>query len=489
MNLTKLLRYAAYALFSIFGLPLTVSAQNTNADTNGLIPFAIENGISGFTQNQVNLDTALWDGLEKRVFTEANFTTFFNALEAGTITIDPTTSLISGTGLSPQLINEYNTIQKIENVIFGTGKTEPTLAESSALYQQFLNQLSPGLYTTLPTILFNSANIQNTQIQQRLWAVRAGVSQDQVEAPVADGGKSATMSGKKVVAPVADPEKKWVSFVDGNGMWSQAQSVNNLPGYNSYAGGVQIGASREICSGLSVGPYVGYQGTKVNFTGANGGGSSATDNSVRFGLFGEYKKGGWFNDAIIGGAYNSVDVNHGINISGNGNTFGSMAKGNVAGGEFDSMYGTGYEFKAGKLTFGPTTSLQYTYLHLGGTTETGAGPLNQTIGSQNASSLLYTLGGQASYNIDLTQSIKLQPFASFAWQHEFLQNGYNLNASILGQSYNYQTTNAGRDQYLAGIGGNLVLNKSFSAYAICNLINGDQKIFSQAISGGINFKF
>jgi outer membrane autotransporter protein len=387
------------------------------------------------------------------------------------------------------LINEYNTIQKIENVIFGTGKTEPTLAESSALYQQFLNQLSPGLYTTLPTILFNSANIQNTQIQQRLWAVRAGVSQDQVEAPVADGGKSATMSGKKVVAPVADPEKKWVSFVDGNGMWSQAQSVNNLPGYNSYAGGVQIGASREICSGLSLGPYVGYQGTKVNFTGSNGGGSSATDNSVRFGLFGEYKKGGWYNDGIVGGAYNSVDVNHGISLTGNGNTFNSMAKGNVAGGEFDSMYGTGYEFKAGKLTFGPATSLQYTYLHLGGTTETGAGPANQNIGSQNASSLLYTLGGQASYNIDLTQSIKLQPFASFAWQHEFLQNGYNLNASILGQSYNYQTTNAGRDQYSAGIGGNLVLNKSFSAYAICNLINGDQKIFSQAISGGINFKF
>ena len=358
-----------------------------------------------------------------------------------------------------------------------------------ALTKQFLNQLSPGLYTTLPTILFNSANIQNTQIQQRLWAVRAGRADDQGMAPVADGGKSVTKSDKKVVAPVADPEQKWVTFVDGNGMWSQAQSVNNLPGYNTYAGGVQIGASREIFNGLSVGPYVGYQGTKVNFNGSNGGGSSATDNSVRYGLFGEYRKGGWYNDGIVGGAYNSVAVNHGINISGNGNKFSSMANGNVSGGEFDSMYGTGYEFKAGKLTFGPATSLQYTYLNLGGTTETGAGPLNQTIGSQNANSLLYTLGGQASYNIDLTQSVKLQPFASLAWQHEFLQNGYNLNSSIGGQSYNYQTTNAGRDQYIAGIGGNLVLTKSLSAYAICNLINSDAQIFSQAVSGGINFKF
>jgi uncharacterized protein with beta-barrel porin domain len=432
------------------GLTLTASAQ------------------LGVTQNQLNLASAL-DSVPA-------INDYYNS-----VGFDMNGNLIQAPAGEEAV---YSTMMKLGAVIDPTGENV-----DQALSQQFLNQLSPSLYTTLPTILFNSANVQNTQIQQRLWAVRAGVSQDQVEAPVADGGKSATMSGKKVVAPVAEPEKKWVTFVDGNGMWSQAQSVNNLPGYNSYAGGVQIGASREICSGLSVGPYVGYQGTKVNFTGANGGGSSATDNSVRFGLFGEYKKGGWYNDGIVGGAYNSVDVNHGINISGNGNTFGSMAKGNVAGGEFDSMYGTGYEFKAGKLTFGPTISLQYTYLHLGGTTETGSGPLNQTIGSQNASSLLYTLGGQASYNIDLTQSIKLQPFASFAWQHEFLQNGYNMNASILGQSYNYQTTNAGRDQYIAGIGGNLVLNKSFSAYAICNLINGDQKIFSQAISGGINFKF
>ncbi len=297
------------------------------------------------------------------------------------------------------------------------------------------------------------------------------------------------MSGKKVVAPVAESEKKWVTFADGNGMWSQAQSVNNLPSYNTYAGGVQVGASYELFKGLNVGPYVGYQGTKVNFNGSNGGGSTATDNSVRYGLFGEYQKGGWYTDGIIGGAYNSVDVNHGISISGNGNTFNSMAKGNVAGGEFDSMLGTGYEFKAGKLTFGPATSLQYTYLQLGGTQETGAGPLNQNIGSQNASSLLYTLGAQAHYDLNITQTVKLQPFGSLAWQHEFLQNGYNLSSSILGQSYNYQTTNAGRDQFIAGIGGNLIFFKSLSAYAICNLINSDAQIFSQAISAGVNMKF
>jgi uncharacterized protein with beta-barrel porin domain len=401
--------------------------------------------------------------------------------------------LINGTAQQRAYLNGANKLYSVLYPTFTGNETQAQLdaidANALQLTKTFLNQLSPGLYTTLPTILFNSANVQNTQIQQRLWAVRAGRSDDQGMAVVADGGKSATMSGKKVVAPVAESEKKWVTFADGNGMWSQAQSVNNLPSYNTYAGGVQVGASYELFKGLNVGPYVGYQGTKVNFNGSNGGGSTATDNSVRYGLFGEYQKGGWYTDGIIGGAYNSVDVNHGISISGNGNTFNSMAKGNVAGGEFDSMLGTGYEFKAGKLTFGPATSLQYTYLQLGGTQETGAGPLNQNIGSQNASSLLYTLGAQAHYDLNITQTVKLQPFGSLAWQHEFLQNGYNLSSSILGQSYNYQTTNAGRDQFIAGIGGNLIFFKSLSAYAICNLINSDAQIFSQAISAGVNMKF
>ncbi|MEY2905635.1 MAG: hypothetical protein RLZZ408_106 [Verrucomicrobiota bacterium] len=456
MNLLKTLRPAAYALLGMIGLTLSASAQSVN----GLVPALQESGTTvQFSQNQKNLDQALWRGA------------YYNLFEG------------NNNALQEQIFTTFGKIFSVLNA------PDVSLDQFSGSYQNFLNQLSPGLYTTLPTILFNSANVQNTQLQQRFWAVRAGRALDQSVAPVADGGKSATLSGKKVVAPVAEPEQKWVTFADGNGMWSQAQSVNNLPGYNTYGGGVQIGATYEFLKGLSVGPYVGYQGTRVNFNGSNGGGSSATQNSVRYGLMGEYQKGGWYTDGIVGGAYNSVAVNHGINISGNGNTFSSMANGNVAGGEFDSMLGTGYEFKAGKLTFGPATSLQYTYLQLGGTTETGAGPLNQTIGSQNASSMLYTLGGQASYTIDLTQSVKLQPFVSFAWQHEFLQNGYNLTSSILGQSYNYQTTNPGRDQYIAGIGGNLVLSKSISAYAICNLINGDQRIFSQAISGGINWKF
>jgi outer membrane autotransporter protein len=302
-------------------------------------------------------------------------------------------------------------------------------------------------------------------------------------------GKSVKKSSKGYVAPVSAQDDRWVTFVDGNGMWSQGQSVNNLPGYNTYAGGVQIGASYQGIKNFSFGPYVGYQGTRVNYTGGNSGGSTATDNSVRYGLFGEYTRGGLYLDGIVGGAYNSVSVDHNISIQRYGTSWNSSANGNVSGGEFDSLLGGGYEFKTGALVFGPMSSLQYTYINLGGTQESNSGVIKESVGSQSTSSLLYTLGGQAHYDLKVTSSKTLQPFASLAWQHEFLQNSYNLASSIGGYSFNYQTTNPGRDQYIAAIGGNLLLTKSLSAYAVCNLVNGDQRVFSQAVSGGVNFKF
>jgi len=46
------------------------------------------------------------------------------------------------------------------------------ISPNSAAYQDVLNQLGPGIYTTLPTMLFNSANLQNIQLQERLGSVR-----------------------------------------------------------------------------------------------------------------------------------------------------------------------------------------------------------------------------------------------------------------------------------------------------------------------------
>ncbi len=58
MNLLKKLRSAAYALLGMIGLTLSASAQS-----DGIIPSLQESGTSvQFSQNQKNLDQALWRG-------------------------------------------------------------------------------------------------------------------------------------------------------------------------------------------------------------------------------------------------------------------------------------------------------------------------------------------------------------------------------------------------------------------------------------------
>jgi len=84
MNLRETLRTSAYALLIAIGLMLTASAQNNN----GQIPDLVEQGGTGFTQNQINLDTALGNGLYG---TQGFYTKLFNdpaviqALNNGTI--------------------------------------------------------------------------------------------------------------------------------------------------------------------------------------------------------------------------------------------------------------------------------------------------------------------------------------------------------------------------------------------------------------------
>ncbi len=421
----------------------------------------------GLTQNQQSVDVAM-----ARVINTSVKTVFYNSLRG-----------------TPIYVGQQQQINQLINAIIPT----------AAAYQDVLNQLSPGNYTTLPIILFNSANIQNTELQERLRAIRFSnnVAESASESTPTDRKKKSNSNATPSLRD--DQKQKWTTFIDGNGMWSQAKTVNTLPSYNTYAGGVQTGASYHLIKGLDLGPYVGYQGTRAIYQDA--GGSSIVDNSVRYGLFGTYKQSGFYADGIAGGAFNSATVNRRLKFSnpstdpygqlgfGPGTSVNSTATGNVSGGEFDSLLGAGYDFSVGDFKIGPAGSVQYSYLGLGSTQESGAGIENLDVGTQNTSSLLTTLGGQVSHDWIFYNKFTLQPYGSLAWQHEFLQNGYNLGSSIMSQNFNYTTTNPGRDQYIAVIGANLLLTKNITFYVACNLINSDSKVVTQSVVGGFNLKF
>ncbi|MEI6601782.1 MAG: autotransporter outer membrane beta-barrel domain-containing protein, partial [Comamonadaceae bacterium] len=325
---------------------------------------------------------------------------------------------------------------------------------------QAYNAIMPSYYQSLGTIAFNLANAQNSELVQRLWGLRVaegtGFSMNGMpdNTPVVEGqgdGKSVADPSKDILRPGADSH--WGMFVDGNGVFAQANSGNMLPGYNSQSGGVTTGLTYKWNDSFGTGLYAGYEGTYANY----GGGSRLIDNSVRFGVFGTYgqknSKGealGFYANGLAGGGYNNYQTTRAITFGGINRT----ANASPGAGELDTMLAGGYDMKKGNFTFGPTASLQYTYLGVNGVNETGAQSLNFNSSGWNTASMLSSVGAHAAYNWQVKPDILVVPQISLNWQHEFMQNPYSVNGNLGGTSPSFNNTSATgiRDYLYTGIG-------------------------------------
>ena len=378
---------------------------------------------------------------------------------------------------------------------------------TASQYNQAFNAIMPSFYQQVATIAFNQANAQNMELNQRLWGLRlaegggfsmsgladnyAMLQEGQGDGPGASGGKGVLDSKKDILRPGLD--NHWGMFVDGNGIFAQANSANMLPGYNSQSGGITAGLTYKWNEKVSSGIYAGYQGTYTK-SGANGSGlgtgSSLTDNAVRFGVFGTYGQEngkGFYANALAGGAYHNLQATRVIQFPGLNRT----ANSSPGAGELDTMLATGYDVQKGKFTFGPTASVQYTYLGVNSVNETGAQSLNFNSSGWNSSSMLSSLGAHAAYTWQASRNILVVPQISFNWQHEFLQNPYAINGNLGGTSPTFSNWSASgiRDYLYTGVGFTVELGKNWNTSFFYNAATGNSDLVSQNIfwSAGVKF--
>jgi T5SS/PEP-CTERM-associated repeat protein len=378
-------------------------------------------------------------------------------------------------------------------------------------YQQVLNATMPSFYQQMATIAFNSANAQNMELAQRLWGMRVaeggGFSMTgfadntpMVQEGQGDGEAKGVLDAKKdILRPGLD--NRWGMFLDANGIFANANSANILPGYQSESGGVTTGLTYKWNKNVASGLYAGYQGT-YNKSGANGSGlgvgSTLIDNAVRFGVFGTYgqvnSKGeplGLYVNALAGGAYNNYQASRIIDYPGLNRT----ANSSPGAGELDTMLGGGYDVKCGNLTFGPTASLQYTYLGANGVNETGAQSLDFNSAGWNSSSLLSSVGAHAAYNWYLRKleghEVVVVPQVNLNWQHEFMQNPYAINGNLGGTTPTFSNWSATptRDFLYTGVGFTVEFSKKWNTSFFYNAAAGNQNLQSQNIfwSAGVKF--
>jgi uncharacterized protein YhjY with autotransporter beta-barrel domain len=304
-------------------------------------------------------------------------------------------------------------------------------------------------------------------------------------------GKGVMDPSKDILRPGLD--NHWGIFVDGNGIFAQANSGNMLPGYNSQSGGVTTGLTYKWNENVGTGIYCGYQGTYTK-SGADGSGlgtgSRLIDNAVRFGVFGTYgqKDGkGLFVNALAGGGYHNFQATRVIQYAGMNRTANSAP----GAGELDTMLAAGYDIKKGKFTFGPTASLQYTYLGVNSLNETGAQSLSFNSGGWNSSSMLSSVGAHAAYSWVASKNILVVPQVNLSWQHEFMQNPYAISGNLGGTSPTFSNWSATpiRDFLYTGVGFTVEFAKRWNTSFFYNAAAGNSDLVSQNIFWSVGVKF
>jgi outer membrane autotransporter protein len=403
---------------------------------------------------------------------------------------DPFGSYAKDHGYTP---NQVAVAQGLDKVAFRN--QQPKLIsylvnESVSNLPSDLDRIAPEELTSIFTIGTALANVQTANLQRRTSDLRAG-SHGFSAAGFATAGSGPLYSGgvagpngnydgksSKEVKNVVPAEDRWGVFITGIGEWVNVDGDNNARGYDITTGGFTVGADYKVTPNFAVGLMAGYAGTSTDLN--NGGRVSV--NGGKLGLYSTYFTGGFYVDAAVNGGYNSYDLRR-AGLEG-------TARSSTDGGELNVLFATGYDFKVGGLTVGPTASFQYTYLGVDHFEERGSlAPLH--FHSQGQDSLRTAFGLKASYDWKVG-GVVIRPEVRAAWQHEFGDDSYALNSSFDNSNGDLFTVNGpvlGRDSLLLGAGFAILWNERTSTYVYYDGELGRTNYNAHNVSGGVRVSF
>jgi fibronectin-binding autotransporter adhesin len=391
--------------------------------------------------------------------------------------------------------NQINVAKALDIFVLGTEGDAIVVgtALDSLTTEQFpaaFDQIMPGFYESLANIAIEQAFAQTQMLNQRISSVRLGAAGFQaiggISQPLMHDKNGKSAADAKDASPIVESATatNWNAWALGTGMFSRSTNLGSLQNYNNDAGGFLVGADYRWSENFVSGLYAGYDYSYAEY---NGGGSTK-GNSFSFGTYASYAKDGYYADAVIGGGYTGFQTKRSIEFS----TIDRTASADPNSGQFTAGINLGKDFEVGKFTLGPIVGAQYTYAGIGSFTESGAESLDLSLGQQNANSLRSTLGGRIAYTWNLNQKIALIPEVRMFWQHEFLNNPRNINASLdggNGAAFDFETGDPYRNSVFAGAGVTAQFGKNLSGSVFYNINFGSQTYQSNMVSAGLNFSF
>jgi outer membrane autotransporter protein len=428
-------------------------------------------------------------------------------------------------GLTP---NQQAVARSLDAVIYDSRETKLV----NYLYNRSFNEL-PGAFdriapeelTSIFTMGVALEQVQAGNIQRRTDDIRAGSSGFSAAGLAINGsgpgysgsfrtgvagptGNELRDGGKEVkeTKEIVPAENRWGAFLAGTGEWINVGDTDNARGYDLASGGFTLGVDYKVTPNLAIGLAAGYTGTTADLTQ----GGRIYVNGGKIGLYGTFFQNeqpaptmskdsskesskeapasapsiakGFYADVAVFGGYNSYDTHR--------SALQGAARGDTDGGELNALFGAGYDFKLGGLTFGPTASFNYTYVGTNGFTESGSlAPLN--IHGGDAESLRTAFGFKASYDLK-AGGVVIKPELRAAWQHEYGETAYALDSNFAnggGGTFTVNGPQLGRDSLLVGAGFAVLFNERTSAFVYYDGELARTNYQSTSVTGGVRLAF
>ncbi|HOW53339.1 MAG TPA: autotransporter domain-containing protein [Syntrophorhabdaceae bacterium] len=214
-------------------------------------------------------------------------------------------------------------------------------------------------------------------------------------------------------------------WAEGYGSLGQRRGNDISSRYDSDMAGFSAGFDRVVAPSLLVGASLGYSHTKVDMKDLS---DSATVSSYQGSLYGIYKMNPFYVSGIAACGYNRYDTRRDIAFG----TVSRRAKASYAGQTLGGYLEGGYRLTTSPVDIIPLASLTGIYLMRDGFTERDAGALSLSADSDHTSSLVGSLGMRLTKDYKISSSDTLTPELKVAWDHEFANGDYALDASFAG---------------------------------------------------------
>jgi outer membrane lipase/esterase len=271
-------------------------------------------------------------------------------------------------------------------------------------------------------------------------------------------------------------------FLNGDVNFGDKESRTNEPGYDFTTTGVTAGIDYRVTNNLALGVAVGHVSNDTDLN--NNLGEVEVDGYAVSG-YGNFVQGNFYTDAVVSYGWNDFDIKRQIAFD------NRRANADTDGNQLSVDVNSGYNFKSGNLSYGPTVGIRYDRINIDDYTEEGAGSLNMAVKDQKADSVVLSVGAQASYAFNTSIGTVI-PNVRASYEHDFADEAREIETELVTQPgipIRTTTDSSDRDYVKLGAGVQVQFSENFAGAIDYETVVGREDFTDHALRGEIRYQF